>query len=98
MAKTTRKPRAARSKDSRDDLQSRIPEPFQMIESTERRARGASVKVPTLVLSGEWLKAVGFPIGSAAVLTTDRRGELALNRLGLGFPRRLYVTAGRRPK
>jgi hypothetical protein len=46
-----------------------------------------------LVLCGEWLKAVGFPIGSSAVLTTDKRGEIALNRLGLGLPRRLYIRA-----
>jgi len=52
--------------------------------------------VPKLVLSGEWLKAVGFPIGSAAILTTDRRGELTLHRLGLGFPRRLYIRAAPR--
>ena len=30
-------------------------------------ARGADIKVPMLVRYGEWLKAVGFPIGSAAV-------------------------------
>ena len=37
-----------------------------------------------LLLYGEWLKAVGFPIGSAAFVTTDKRGELALHRIGLG--------------
>jgi hypothetical protein len=49
--------------------------------------------VPKLVLSGAWLKAVGFPIGSAAIVTTDRRGELTLHRLGLGVPRRVYIRA-----
>ena len=44
-----------------------------------------------LVLYGESLKAVGFPIGSAAYVATDKRGELALNRLGLGVPRRLRI-------
>jgi hypothetical protein len=44
-----------------------------------------------LVIYGEWLKAVGFPIGSAACVTTDRHGELALNRIGLALPRRLYI-------
>jgi hypothetical protein len=93
MSKLARKtPRAKRER----SLQAKIPEAFQMIESATRRTPTASVEVPKLVLSGAWLKAVGFPIGSAAVLTTDRRGELALNRLGLGFPRRLYVTAERR--
>jgi hypothetical protein len=46
-----------------------------------------------LVLYGEWLKAVGFPIGSAAYLATDERGELSLRRIGLSFPRRLTIRA-----
>ena len=46
-----------------------------------------------LVLYGEWLKAAGFPIGAAAYLTADRRGELAMIRVGLGFPRRLRIRA-----
>jgi hypothetical protein len=69
-----------------------IPEQFQTISSATA-ADGGDVQVPMLLLYGDWLKAVGFPIGSAAVLTTDRRGELALHRLGLGFPRRLYIRA-----
>jgi len=51
--------------------------------------------VPRLVLQGEWLKAVGFPIGSAAVLTTDRLGEMTLHRLGLSLPRRVRITVAR---
>lgn len=66
-----------------------IPEPFRTISAN-------SSAVPTLTLSGEWLKAAGFPVGAHAYLTTDRRGELALHRLGLGFPRRLYVRATRK--
>lgn len=73
-----------------------IPVPFQLVSSATVTAGDVKAKVPMLVLYGEWLKAVGFPIGSAAYLTTDRRGELALNRLGLSLPRRLYVRAGRR--
>jgi len=70
----------------------RIPEPFRMISSATARRRGGKVVVPTLILSGEWLKAVGFPIGSAAVLTTDRRGEMTLHWLGLSMPRRVRIT------
>jgi hypothetical protein len=73
----------------------RIPEPFCTIASG-KVAIDRTAKVPTLILSGEWLKAVGFPIGAHAYLTTDRRGELALHRLGLGFPRRLYIRAAPR--
>jgi hypothetical protein len=74
----------------------RVPEPFRMISSATTRKRTGKAAVPELVLSGEWLKAVGFPIGSAAILTTDRRGELALHRLGLGFPGRLSMRAAPR--
>ena len=73
-----------------------IPEPFQLVSSTPVARGSAKVRVPKLVLSGEWLKAAGFPIGSAAYLTTDKRGELALHRLGLGVPRRLVVRSAPR--
>jgi hypothetical protein len=43
----------------------------------------------------EWLKTVGFPIGAAAYLTTDRRGELTLHRLGLSLPRRVRIVAAK---
>jgi hypothetical protein len=74
---------------------SKIPEPFQTIPHATVTAGPKKVKVPMLVLYGEWLAAVGFPIGSAAYLTTDKRCELALHRLGLGLSRRLYVRAAR---
>jgi hypothetical protein len=70
----------------------RIPEPFKVVSSATVTG-GAKIEVPMLVLYGEWLKAAGFPIGASAYLTADRRGELALNRLGLGFPRRLRIRA-----
>ena len=44
-----------------------IPEPFQVVSSATVTATAAKIKVPMLVLYGEWLKAIGFPIGSAAV-------------------------------
>lgn len=68
-----------------------IPEPFQMICSSTVTAGARKIKIPTLVLRGEWLKAIGFPIGAALYLTTDRRGEVVLHRLGLSLPRRLYI-------
>jgi hypothetical protein len=73
-----------------------IPDPFQLISSTTGLDGQGKGQVPMLILSGEWLKAVGFPIGSAAYLTTDQRGELALPRLGLGMPRRLLIRAAPR--
>jgi hypothetical protein len=62
-----------------------------MICASTVTAGARKVKIPMLVLRGEWLKAIGFPVGAALYLTTDRRGEVALNRLGLSLPRRLYI-------
>jgi hypothetical protein len=71
------------------------PEAFQVVTSATvaRDAGGKDIKVPMLVLYGEWLKVVGFPIGSAAYLVSDEQGEIALHRVGLRFPRRLKVRA-----
>jgi hypothetical protein len=68
-----------------------INEPFQMVSSATAMRSAAKIEVPMLVIYGEWLKAIGFPIGSAAYLTTDRHGELALHRVGLALPRCLYI-------
>lgn len=69
-----------------------IPEPFQMVSSATIASPDATkIKVPMLILYGEWLKAVGFPIGSAAYVTTDAHGEVALSRLGLERTRRVYI-------
>lgn len=70
-----------------------IPEPFRIIGASSITRSGKPAKVPTLILRGEWLKAIGFPINAGAWLTTDRRGELTLHRLGLGLPRRLRIVA-----
>jgi hypothetical protein len=51
----------------------------------------ARVDVPMLVLRGEWLKAIGFPIGATAFLSTDKRGDIKLTRMGLKRPRKLRV-------
>ena len=93
MARKSRTVASTKSSTSTRKLSSAIPETFQTITSATVTVDSAKIEVPILVLYGEWLKAIGFPIGSAAVLTTDRRGELALNRFGLGFPRRLYIRA-----
>ena len=73
----------------------RIEEPFQIVSSAtvSRGAAGVDIKVPMLVLYGEWLAAVGFPIGAAAYVISDEQGELALNRVGLRLPRRLKIRA-----
>ena len=72
-----------------------IPEPFQVVAAAAiaRGATRSKPKVPVLVLRGEWLKAIGFPVGTSAYLICDRQGELAVHRLGLRVPRRLVVRA-----
>ena len=54
------------------------------------------VDVPMLVLRGEWLKAIGFPIGAKAFLSTDKHGDIQLTRMGLKRPRRLRVLKAKR--
>jgi hypothetical protein len=62
--------------------------PYYAAKVTIDRAR---VDVPMLVLRGEWLKAIGFPIGATAFLSTDKRGDIQLTRMGLKRPRKLRV-------
>lgn len=71
----------------------RIEEPFQVVSSATvaRGTAGADIKVPMLVLYGEWLAAIGFPIGAAAYLVSAKQGELALHRLGLRVRRKLTI-------
>ena len=45
-----------------------------------------------LVLRGEWLKAIGLPIGATAFLSSDKHGDITLTRMGLARPRRLRVS------
>ena len=44
-----------------------------------------------LVLRGEWLKAIGCPIGAKAFLSTDKQGDIQPTRMGLKRPRKLRV-------
>ena len=93
-----RKSRTASSPTHRNTKRSRtkIPEAFRLVTKATVARGNAKIEVPMLVIYGEWLKAIGFPIGSGACLTTDRRGELVLHRVGLAMPRRLYVRAAPR--
>ena len=70
-----------------------IRDAFQSISASTRALSESKRLVPTLVLRGSWLKAIGFPIGASVLLTTDKRGEMALARLGLRLPRRLRIVA-----
>jgi hypothetical protein len=41
--------------------------------------------------AARWRKAIGFPIGATAFLSTDKHGDITLTRMGLTRPRRLRV-------
>jgi len=82
----SRRPRVRSAKMSKPA----IPQPSQVIASSSRRK---TIKIPKLVLAGEWLKAIGFPVGAPLHLVCDRRGELMLHRLGLRLPRTLRIVA-----
>jgi len=68
-----------------------IRNPVQSVSATTRSFRNGSRLVPTLVLRGTWLKAIGFPIGTSVFVMSDKRGEIVLGRLGIGLPRRLRI-------
>jgi len=93
MARKSRTASSSSSSQRPQRARGPVPESFRIISSATITTDAANVKVPMLVLCGEWLKTIGFPIGSAAYLTSDKRGELALHRVGLRVPRRLYIRA-----
>jgi hypothetical protein len=68
-----------------------IAEPIQRVFASKVTIERTTLDVPMLVLRGEWLKAIGFPIGATAFLSTDKRGDITLRRMGVTIPRRLRV-------
>jgi hypothetical protein len=47
----------------------------------------ASRDVPMLALRGERLKTIGFSVGAKAFLSSIKRGDITLTRMGLVRPR-----------
>jgi len=70
---------------------STIRNPLQSVSASTRSFRYGSRLVPTLVLRGAWLKAVGFPIGTTVFVVSDKRGEVMLGRSGIRLPRLLRI-------
>jgi hypothetical protein len=68
-----------------------VTAPVDRVYTAKVTVDRALVDVPMLVLRGEWLKAIGFPIGATAFLSTDKHGDITLTRMGLTRPRRLRV-------
>jgi hypothetical protein len=96
MAKTSRvrtRQRDARVPKRVVEKRVAVPEPLRFVGESVRAKGAHASRVPTLILRGEWLKAAGFPIGAGCYIEVDRRGEVAVHRLGLGVPRRLRIVA-----
>jgi len=68
-----------------------LSEPIRRVFASKVTVGRATVDVPMLMLRGEWLKAIGFPIGATVFLSTDQRGDITLRRLGVNVPRRLRI-------
>jgi hypothetical protein len=45
------------------------------------------------VLRGDWLKALGFPIGAPIYVFAEAHGRMAICRMGLAKPRWLRIVA-----
>ena len=88
--KTRTASRASRTRATKS-APSPVAEPIQRVFASRVTIERATVDVPMLVLRGEWLKAIGFPIGATAFLSTDKRGDITLRRMGVTVPRRLRV-------
>jgi hypothetical protein len=91
VAKKSRTASRASRPPATNPAPSPIAEPIQRVFASKVTIERTTVDVPMLVLRGEWLKAIGFPIGATAFLSTDQRGDITLRRLGVSVPRRLRV-------
>ena len=91
MAKKSRTASRASRPRAPKPAPSPVAEPIQRVFASKVTIGRATVDVPMLVLRGEWLKAIGFPIGATAFLSTDQRGDITLRRMGVSVPRRLRV-------
>jgi hypothetical protein len=66
-----------------------VTQPVDRIYAGKVTVARTQVDVLMLVLRGEWLKAIGFPIGAKAFLSIDKRGDMTLTCMGLARPRKL---------
>lgn len=89
MARPTRT--ASRAPRPRASAPEPVAEPLDKFFTSKVTVARSPFDVPMIVLSGDWLTAVGFRIGATAFLSTDKRGDITLTRLGLRRPRRIRV-------
>jgi hypothetical protein len=63
------------------------------VTSSLRKKGGRAREVPTIILRGDWLKALGFPVGAPIYLFAEAHGRMVICRLGLHKPRWLRIVA-----
>lgn len=66
---------------------------FTHVGSATTTRRGELREVPAIVLRGDWLKALGFPIGAPIYVFAEAHGRMAIYRPGLRKPRWLRIVA-----
>ena len=93
MARTSRT--AIGSSDRKSEAK---PHRVTRVGASVRTRAGVMRKVPVIVLRGDWLKALGFPIGAPIYLFAEAHGRMAICRLGLAKPRWLHIVAPKRSR
>jgi len=88
-----KKSRTAAQKRSSKQLNSTMPEAFTRVSASLRTIAGSRRKVPTIVLRGDWLKSLGFPVDAPIYVVASAHGRMAICRQGLHRPRWLYIVA-----
>jgi len=70
-----------------------MPGEFTRVGVSLRTVGGVKRKVPTIVLRGSWLKALGFMIDAPIYLVAQAKKRMAICRPGLRRPRWLHIVA-----
>ena len=92
---------ALKDRNSRNSLvkaDSVTPGELTYVGASSRTTSGAKCEVPTIILRGEWLKALGFPIGAPICVFAEANRRMAIYRMGLGRPRWLRIVAPKRSR
>ena len=83
----------ASRKRSSGQTPSATPGEFTRVRATLHTVAGVKRKTPTIVLRGDWLKALGFPIDAPIYVIAQAHGCMAICRPGLRRPRWLHIVA-----
>jgi hypothetical protein len=75
-----------------------MPDGLTCVGASPRTIAGEKRNVPSITLRGEWLKALGFPIGAPIYLFAEAHGRMAICRAGLARPRWVHIVAPKRSR